>query len=566
MRRHLSQGLHREQGGFILFLVIVFTTLLGLASILAISGTLGAIMSAGNQLRDKRAFFQADGSAALCRRELVNRLQIALPARLATLSNITAVSPHVPNDPAGFLVQYAYQPGTSFGGSFIQDSAAQARLELTYPAPGAPGPYRCTLTVISRADPINLNQGSAKPPVYLFHYRYTIDGTATDGGLTRNVNLQGTFSVVAQNDNFARYALLTNQQTNASGSLVWFTNRTNFSGPVHTNGKFNFANNPGPLFTDKVTSVNSSANFYNNGQTLSAEKDWNDDLDVPFFGGGFNRGAPEIPIPTLTSADRQREAALGLPQGASTTGYAVGGVYLGTNSGAMTGGIYVYGNTTISLGVAGTGMAGYTINQGGTTFTVTVNYPGVQTTLQRAGGPISTYSGLPNGMLFVDGQVSSLAGTVQRDTELTVAATSDIIITNNLTYENYTPGASPSAEGATNLLGILSWGGNVRISTTAPNDISVHATVMSPTHEFNVDNYNSGSSRGTATILGGVIENTYGAFGTFSASGSNTGYGRNFVYDTRMKRGNAPPFFPTTGKVVGTVFGLNDRPTWRQTN
>jgi hypothetical protein len=112
----------------------------------------------------------------------------------------------------------------------------------------------------------------------------------------------------------------------------------------------------------------------------------------------------------------------------------------------------------------------------------------------------------------------------------------------------------------------MSWNGNVRISTAAPNDISVHATVMSPTHEFSVDSYNSGSSRGTATILGGVIENTYGAFGTFSASGSNTGYGRNFVYDTRMKRGKSPPFFPTIGKVISTVSGLNDRPNWQQQN
>ncbi len=112
----------------------------------------------------------------------------------------------------------------------------------------------------------------------------------------------------------------------------------------------------------------------------------------------------------------------------------------------------------------------------------------------------------------------------------------------------------------------MSWNGDVRIGTAAPNNINVHATVMTPNGEFKVDNYGSGSSRGTATILGGVIENTYGAFGTFSSSGARTGYGRNFVYDTRMGKGLAPPFFPTIGSVIGNVTGINDRPNWQQTS
>jgi len=139
-------------------------------------------------------------------------------------------------------------------------------------------------------------------------------------------------------------------------------------------------------------------------------------------------------------------------------------------------------------------------------------------------------------------------------------------ITNNIQYQNYTPGTSPSAEGTTNVLGIMSWSGNVRIASSAPNDISVHATIMTPNGEFAVDNYSGGSPRGTATILGGVIENTYGAFGTFSSGVQRTGYGRNFVYDTRMGKGMAPPFFPTTGSLISTLTGANDRPNWQQTN
>ncbi|HYL80571.1 MAG TPA: hypothetical protein VEU07_07145, partial [Candidatus Acidoferrum sp.] len=246
------------------------------------------------------------------------------------------------------------------------------------------------------------------------------------------------------------------------------------------------------------------------------------------------------------------------------------GVHLGTSGGAMTGGIYVNSGSNsgsgnpVSVALAGGSTAQYTITISGAVSTVTVNRATQQTTLLPAGGTASTYTGLPNGMFFVNGQVASLAGTLQRDTQATIAATNDVILTNSLVYENYTGGSTPSAEGTTNLLGIMSWGGNVRIGSTAPNDISIHATIMSPAHEIRVDGHDSGSSRGTATILGGVIENSYGPFGTFGSS--ITGYGRNFVYDTRMRRGMSPPFFPTIARVIPTVTGFNDRPNWQPTD
>lgn len=558
-RRLLCGG----KGGYILFVSIGFSVLLGLGSLMAITGTINEVQSAGQQLRDKRAFFRADGGALLCLQELRNRLQRDLPAQFAALTSVAPIDTYVSsNDPAGFLTAYAYQAGTSFGGAFTRVSASEARLTPSYTASGAPGPYACTLSVISRAAPVNT--GTAFAPVYLFRYRYNIDGSATDGGLTRQVNLQGIFSVQVQQDNFARYALLTNRQTNAAGSNVWFTNRTNFSGPVHTNGTFNFANNPSGSFTGKVTSVGTTARYYNGGAPVLLNANQNGTVDVPTFGQGFDRGAASIPMPATTTANRQREAALGLSTGASTAGYGPG-VHLGASGGAMTGGIYVNGNATMAMS-AGTNTATYTITQGSTTTTVTVNYSSNQTTVRTGAGPPTSYSGVPNGMVFADGSVTGLSGTVQGDSQVTVAATGDVLITNNITYQNYTAGTTPSAEGTTNVMGIMSWNGNVRITGSAPSDISVHATVMTPNGEFTVDNYATGSSRGTATILGGVIENTYGAFGTFSGSTPRTGYGRNFVYDTRMGRGMAPPFFPTLGNVISNLAGVNDRPNWQQTN
>ena len=437
--------LRGDNRGFIMFLALTFATLLGLGSLLAIGPTVSEVLSSGNQLRDKRVFFQADGGATLCRAELKNRLQTALAARLASLTSLTPVASYVTNnDPAGFLAQYAYQSGTPYGGAFIKDSTTQARLPLTYTPSGAPGSYNCTLTVISRTAPFN--QGSGLAPQYLFRYRYTSSGNASEGGLSHTVNLQGIFSVLVQQDNFARYALFTNRQTDASGASVWFTNRTNFTGPVHTNGQFNFALNPGANFTGLVDSVSSTAEFFNNGFPIQLSANNNGTVDVPTFGAGFNRGSANIPMPVTTTADNQRDAALGLPMGTSVPGYS-SGVYLGSSGGAMTGGVYVKGDASVSLGVASPGVAGYSIVQGGITTTVTVNYAANQTTVQQGSSPATNYTGVPNGMLYVDGTVNSLAGTVQRDTQLTVAATNDVLITNNITYENYTAGSTPERGG-----------------------------------------------------------------------------------------------------------------------
>jgi hypothetical protein len=557
--------LREKKRGFILLVSIGFAVLLGMGSLMAVGNTISEVQSAGQLLRDRRTFFRADGSASLCLRELRNRVQRDLVARLRTLTSLSDIGTLVTtNDPAALLSTYAYQSGTSYGAAFTHTSATQATLAGAYAPAGVPGPYGCTVSVFSRQAPINV--GTSFSPVYIFRYRYAITGTAAEGSLSRQVSLQGAFAVHVQYDNFARYALFTNQQQNAAGERVWFTNRTNFTGPVHTNGQFNFALNPGASFTGKVTSVSGTGRYYNggSGSGLQLNADRNGDTDVPTFAEGFDRGVDAIAMPATTTADRQREAALGLSQGASTAGYGAG-VHLGGSGGAMTGGIYVNGNASISLAAGANGPT-YTIVQGGTTTTVSVNGASNRTTIKVGSGSPTGYDGVPNGMLFVDGQVSSLSGTVEQNSQVTVAATGDVKITNNITYQNYTAGTTPSAEGTMNLMGIMSWTGNVRVTDAAPNNINVHATVMTPNGEFRVDGHDSGSPRGTATILGGVIENTYGAFGTFSGDNPQTGYGRNFVYDTRMGRGIAPPFFPTIGAVTSTLAGINDRPNWQQTN
>jgi hypothetical protein len=226
------------------------------------------------------------------------------------------------------------------------------------------------------------------------------------------------------------------------------------------------------------------------------------------------------------------------------------------NGTSCIGGIYIRGNqgqsgdnASITMTVDGSSRQVYTINQGGANTTVTIDTANNQTIVTDAGGT-DTYAGKPDGtghqgiLIYVNDDVKSLSGTVQSSTQCTVSAERDIKITNHIRYQTYTASPLSVEGGATNLLGILSWGGNVRIGTAAPDNIEIHAVVMAPHGVFSVDDHDEGDDRGVATLLGGVISDYYGAFGTFGGWFGSTGYGRNFVYDARMLEGMAPPYFP----------------------
>ncbi|MGQ9754200.1 MAG: DUF4900 domain-containing protein, partial [Thermaceae bacterium] len=69
----------------------------------------------------------------------------------------------------------------------------------------------------------------------------------------RNLVLQGEYRFTVGRSSFARYALFTNVHALSSGAEVWFTDRTLFDGPVHTNGHFRFYRTP--WFGGEVTSA-----------------------------------------------------------------------------------------------------------------------------------------------------------------------------------------------------------------------------------------------------------------------------------------------------------------------
>jgi len=187
-----------------------------------------------------------------------------------------------------------------------------------------------------------------------------------------------------------------------------------------------------------------------------------------------------------------------------------------------------------------------------------------------------------NGVIYVNGDVDRFKGpsrTQANDpqssapalasfSQITLASDHDIRITGDLKYELPPCTGVPTRNdnrtvnkaecdnlGALNVLGLYTASGNILVghrnspsSLNAPDDVQVHAVLMSAKNEIKVENYNTGDSGGFF-LLGGMIQERRGIFGTFSGSGQDatrTGYERVYTYDPRMQEGLAPPFFPAT--------------------
>lgn len=449
--------------------------------------------------------------------------------------------------------------------------------EASYSGNGSLGGtnYSYSITFTEKNDP-----SAVGTDAWDFPFSYRIDTTANLGTTSNKIVLSGDFTVRLQRDNFAKFALFTNNQQMPNGTNVWFTNKTNFAGPLHTNDRYNIALNPSGIFEEIVSQYQQTARFYNSGSNVLLNSDHNGTTDVPTFKAGFNRNVPQVSFTAVTTEQSM------ISQVIPNNTYGSNGVYLPTTGTTLSGGIYVQGDGAIALSVNGQGNAVYTITQGATTKTITVDRTNNQTSvLNSSNGSTTTYTGKPEGsdgagtIIFVNGNISSLSGTVQQDTEVTIASHNDIVINNHLKYSQYTPAVNspgqsgyvpPNATGYSNLLGLVSWGGSVRIGTSAPNNVEIHGTVMAmgTTSIFTVDNYSDQGAgpRGIATLLGGAISNNYGAFGLYNGStgAQLAGYGRNFIYDSRMQQGKAPPYFPSLNTFIAFTNDITDKIVWQE--
>ena len=569
MKTKIFNRCANEQGMalvIVLMVVMVFTIL----GSVFISRTINEKNTAEREKLLNQSYYvaEAGGDAGLAKLDelintnLLNTVNSSNPNVLGNKASQYAGN----NNGLGFLIEYVKVGGTAqlaLNGTIATYNSSS----INYGS----GTYTYSIVLKQKGNPITI-----AADIWDFSYFYQINATSNVQNTSRKIRLDGDLTVRVQRDNFAKYALFTDHHGLPSGGTVWFTSKTNFAGPLHTNERYSFAYNPSATFDGDVTQHHNSARFYNNGFPFLANADINGAIDVPTFNATNTRGVAEI---VLASSVQQSDLA---DQAKGGQNINSNGIYVPNSGGNVVGGIFVKGNPSIEMAVDGSNNAQYLITMSGhPNRVITVDRIANTTSVQVGNGTPTVYNGLPEGVdklgtiIYVDGAIDSISGTVQKDTELTVSSQFDINITDNIKYERYTPATGtpgsvnyvpPNADNEKNLLGILSWGGNVNIATTAPAEIEMHGIVMARNGIFQVENYNTASVKGTATLLGGVITQFYGAFGLYDSTTGELvkGYGRNFVYDSRTLLGKAPPYFPSMKTFIAFTNDLTDKVSYQE--
>jgi len=256
------------------------------------------------------------------------------------------------------------------------------------------------------------------------------------------------------------------------------------------------------------------------------------------------------------------------------------------------GGFYINGNASITL-AATTGGDGttnptqtYTITQGSTTTTIILDNVAGLTTVS-SGGTTLSLAGIPQqldpntgqpivqndpsgnavnpALLYVNGAITGLNGTVQNNEGITVVASSSVSITGDLTYLQSPVSIPADTLNTTTNAGVLGifTTGNINLYPDSAGNLTVNASlaaISGGTSGFATP----GGSIGTWTIVGGRAED--------QAHSVNISTG-NTYFDRRFANNFGPPWFPTSvpqpgqaGIPAGPVTMSVTRLSWKEVN
>jgi hypothetical protein len=277
----------------------------------------------------------------------------------------------------------------------------------------------------------------------------------------------------------------------SEGASIWWTNNDTVWGPFHTQDYMRVSQHP--TYYGKATTKR-SLKYY-----TSKNKDY------PHFYGGFEQGV-DLPLPT--------DGLSPIEAAADDNGYKF------------------INKDTLYLTFAGDSIKfRYQWNKKDTTVLAT--------------------SLAPNGVIFAKNSVVRLKGTVKGQYTVAVSGTSGkgrVMLDDDIVYSQ-DPRVTPSS---TDLLGIVAKN-EIWITKNTPNssDINIHASMYSESEGFGAQPKDGDVDwwpvAGNINLLGGIIQNTRQAVGTFSGGSTTHGFNKRYKYDTRLMH-SYPPAFPNTGK------------------
>jgi hypothetical protein len=291
-------------------------------------------------------------------------------------------------------------------------------------------------------------------------------------------------------------------------------------------------------------------------------------------GTAYSNSTNGVYIPYYTSG-----ASVTTATACTATSPCFGGNPSGSVGGdGYAGGFYINGNASITLS-ATTGGDGtsnptqtYTITQGSTTTTIIVDNAansGFGTTTVKSGSTTLTLQGVPEQLdpttgnvttmqdpsgtavnptlIYVNGEITALSGTVQNDVGITIAAANNVSITGDLTYLQQPVSVPSDTLNSTTNAGVLGiyTTGNIDLY---PNSSGSNAGNLTVDASLAALSGQTGSSANSGFDTPGNTINTWTIVGGRSedhAHSVSINQG-NTYYDQRFASGSfGPPWFPT---------------------
>ena len=425
-------------------------------------------------------------------------------------------------------------------------------------------------------------------------YLMQSEGLSSEGYVryVEALSLEDTFA----NYNYAGWS-------NAPGNY-FVTSLMQYNGPVYLGGGSSdpvniwWRSGDPSLFLDKVTVQGSLAWAQPGGghNPPVSQTDWQ---AVDSHGSSyFSQVANPIKFPPdVAGTVIATEALSGLPGNGTMPSVSTNDVYVNgnaanaNNSGALITGIYVNGAAQVSF--SSTATTETMTFQPGTgvnpptaplqaNVSVVVDYSANTTTVLE-GTHTSVYTGVPsgagtsdvgasaNGAIFVNGDVSSLSGTVHGQQTLATndnnqnTSENDITLASNVLYQN-----DPQTCGctSTDMLGIIAH--NVYVSHNAPANLTIEGAVFAGnSYDYNhhltngtfatdaKQNPGSISKKGPLLVYGSLVNNWISPLGVFNGGTGQlvNGWADSYTWDTRYKT-TSPPFYPSLNSY--SVIGWTD--------
>jgi len=165
------------------------------------------------------------------------------------------------------------------------------------------------------------------------------------------------------------------------------------------------------------------------------------------------------------------------------------------------------------------------------------------TTTTSSSGRVSTTTNYDchRGSVYVQGTA---------DTQVTVSAEDDVVVTGDLTLADQGTSADLIGLIAGNYVWLYHQIDALGNNLDAAADVNtIQAAILSLRHSFVLQNYGAGSPLGTLTVVGSIAQKFRGPVGRVSNGLPVSGYTKNYMYDQRLSYLQPPYFLKPTGSV-----------------